>query len=207
MKPAAPVTSSLIRAPRDRRRGPSCHGGRQASWPRSLPSTEYGGRGARAAGTRPWCTAPRGCPSPAAVEDLARRTRTRSTSRRRRCGGRRSPRSGELGQRLGQVAGERRRPDLVVDHAHLRPQAEHGLDEVPARRRRTATTERTMKWRGFGRGVALLARELGAPVGRERVDRVRLQVRLALGPVEHVVARHVQDRAARPRRRCARRRG
>ena len=41
-----------------------------------------------------------------------------------------------------------------------------------------------------------LARELRAPVDRERARLVRLDVRLALAPVEHVVGRVVDDRHA-----------
>ena len=193
MKPAAPVTSSLMPAPArpGTRRGPPARwaGGCRARC--RAPSTPGAGRGA---GTRPWCRARRGCSEPARAKISRANSNHEQEPEAATWWTPKSSVPASSDERLGEVAGEGRAADLVVDHPHLGPQPEHRLDEVLAAGAEQPRGARDEVAR-VGLGRRALARELGAPVRRERVDRVRLQVRLALGAVEDVVARHVDDRA------------
>ena len=83
-----------------------------------------------------------------------------------------------------------------------RGEAQHGLDHVRPRACRTPMTVRTIVW---PRIELALAAELGAPVDRERVRVVPLDVRAGRGAVEDVVGRQVAhvraDERGPPRRR------
>ena len=109
-------------------------------------------------------------------------------------------------ERLREVPGERRAPDLVVDHLELVPFRRESQD-----RRREARTAHTEQPRGPHDRVALgrfrrhpaLAGQLRAAVRGHRPDHVGFHVRRSLGAVEHVVARDV-DRPCAARARSAR---
>ena len=105
---------------------------------------------------------------------------------------------GELDQRAGEMAGPRRAADLVGhdgDLVALRAEREHRVDEVAA-----AGAEQPRRAhdrvRGVGRATRALARELRRAVDAERADGVGLEPRLALGAVEDVVGRDVDDQRA-----------
>ena len=100
----------------------------------------------------------------------------------------------QVARRLGEVADVRWRADLVGDDGDLvalAAELEHRLDEVaarPAEQPRTADDPAVAH--------LALALELRPSVDGERLRLVRLDVRLALRPVEDVVGRVVDDRHA-----------
>ena len=111
------------------------------------------------------------------------------------------PQLGDLDERVGEVAGERRAAELVVDDAQrvaLAGEAEHGRDEVPAvaAEQPGGADDRVLVGRGRRDGV--LTGELGAPVRALRRRRGGLQVRLGRRPVEDVVRRDLDRERARP---------
>ena len=101
--------------------------------------------------------------------------------------------STQLARRGGEMPDVRGRAALVVDHRHLvalGAEAQHRADEVrarPAEEPRRADDPRVLAGSRF-------RRELRAAVHRLRVRRVRLDVRLALRPVEDVVRRERDER-------------
>ena len=161
--------------------------------PFSERSTEYAGRGARAPNSAV-VIAPHAAVEPGLLEDRLRELRPRAVA----AGGdvvdaereQRHPwhRFGEV-HRVGRAAA------LVVhdrDLVAFRPESQHRPDEV--------VPDRPEEPRGADdpRPVARgrFPVQLRAAVGAERVRRVRLDVRLALRPVEDVVAREVDERQA-----------
>ena len=100
----------------------------------------------------------------------------------------------ELARRLGQMPDVRRAAALVVDDGHLvplPPEREHRQHEVlaPGREEPRGADDPAV-------ADLALAFELRPPVDGLRAGRVRLDVRLALPPVEDVVGREVDDRRA-----------
>src|SRR5215211_2041581 len=99
----------------------------------------------------------------------------------------------QLARGLGQMADEGRRADLIRDDRDLvllSPQREHRPQEVPPGR-----TEEPGAAHDPAVAHLELARELRAPVRRERIRLVRLDVGLPLRAVEDVVGRVVDDRS------------
>ena len=108
----------------------------------------------------------------------------------------------QLDQRPGEMPGERRRADLVVDDGELvalRRQVQDG-----GRKARSAGAEQPGRAddrvlaRRLQRDLELTG-QLRSPVHRQRPRRVGLEIRLALDAVEHVVTRDVDHPRAAPR--------
>ena len=200
MNPAAPVTSSFIRAPPGRPAAPpasAAAGGRAR-----LPSTDHAGPPGRprkllgragrelhlAAGQR---------------EDLAGELEPRAAAGGRQVVDAEVLALDQRGQRLGQVAGEGGAADLVVDHAQLGTEAQHRVHEVASAGAEEPGGAHDEVARVGRRGRAL-ALELRAPVARQRSARDRIRGRA------RACARRTRSRSRRrpprprPSRRCRR---
>ena len=179
------------------RAGPSCHGGstgarRARCRARCTPGA------ARAAGSASVVVGSDAAAQAGAVEDLDGELVPRARAAARRVEDADvAVALGELDERRGEVHRPRRAADLVARRRSPRraraPRREHRVDEVRARRRRRATRCARSRARRSPRRP-LLAGELRAPVGADRVDGVGLDPRLALG------RRRTRSRSRRARR-------
>ncbi len=161
--------------------------------PRSERSTEYAGRGALAPNSAVEIRRTRQSSPASAKIASANSAQVHSPGRREVVDAERPP--GDLLRGRREVAGVGRAAALVVDDGDLvalGAEAQHRPDEVVA--------DRPEEPRGAhdpgplaGRRLAV---ELRAAVGAERMGRVGLEVGLALGAVEDVVAREVDERRA-----------
>ena len=186
-------------APAPRRRyaaRPSCQRGSTSGSGRSLPSTLYAGRRAGRGNASRRRQAARGSPRPARWKISSANSfhehwpapamwcmPVSAGARRARRARRRDGRS-RSGSRPGR---SRRRP------RRARRRARASCRRSSCRRRRTATAVRTIAWSRVRVGDLPLAGELRLAVDAERRDRIGLQPRLALGAVEDVVGRDVDD--------------
>ncbi len=163
------------------------------------------GQGREGGARRPAGRASRSCPrAPCSRPWPARRSRarihTRSTCRRRPCGGcrTRSPRSGGRCRRPGARCRSASRPGRGRRGPRLAAgEPQHRLDEVVAADPEEAGRADDEVALVGGRD-GLLAGQLGAAVGRERRRLVALDVGRALGAVEDVVGGDVDDAAPTP---------